>query len=244
MIKVMLVIDDYSEAMVLEGILKRTGFDVLSLNKDSAVSDTLLGFIPEIVIASYRGRNIDFQKVALKVKKPGSPSKLIALCPNAVVPEQPPEARFKFDGQIQVPIEAGELLTLVARLLKMDDDATLLKKYDKLTHARSVGDGTGLIIVKNEAREMNDDYSGPTVIGDPAKVEEVSRERKISARELKYDEFVKKITEPVDQVLSHEAMVRHIRDLRNDSKRDEYMLEEINEQKRQFLIAMMNKAQG
>ncbi len=229
---------------MLEGILKRTGFDVLSLNKDSAVADTLLGFIPELVISSLKGRNVDIQKVAMKVKKPGSTSKLVALCPKNMVPEQPPESRFRFDASIQVPIDATELLKLVARLLKMNA-ATLLNKYDKLTHARSVGDGQGLIIVKNEAREMTDEYNGPTIVGDPAqKPKDASAEKVISARERKYDEFVKNIGEPVDQVLPHEAMVKHIRELRADSKSDEYLLEEINEQKRQFLIAMMKKAQG
>ena len=45
--KILLVIDEFTELEALESLLKRLGFDVLSVGKEVLVADALLRFSPE-----------------------------------------------------------------------------------------------------------------------------------------------------------------------------------------------------
>jgi DNA-binding response OmpR family regulator len=77
--KVMLVIDEIQQLVGLETFMRRLGFDVLSLSKDALVPDALLGFQPEIVIASQQGRNVDGLKLSKRLKKTMVPPPRIAI---------------------------------------------------------------------------------------------------------------------------------------------------------------------
>jgi CheY-like chemotaxis protein len=130
--KIMLVIDDYKELVALENLLRRLGFDVLSLGKDILVPDALLRFHPEIVVASAKGKNVDGIKVATRAKK-HSPSPRVAITYSpSNTPVMNAEAKSVIDALITVPIQAHGLIKVISQLANLDP-GPLIGKYQKLT---------------------------------------------------------------------------------------------------------------
>ena len=55
MVKVLLVYEDFNELTLTESCLKKVGFDVVGISNELLVSDQLLAFYPDIVVA--HGKN-------------------------------------------------------------------------------------------------------------------------------------------------------------------------------------------
>lgn len=144
----MLVIDDYSELVFLETFLKKLGFDVLSLNKDSAVNDALLSFMPELVFAVLKGRTVDGIRLAARLKKLGAAPKVALLNPAGHAVQLGAEQKAKIDALVETPINPKDAIMVVAQLMKLDAQV-LLDKLEKFNKARNMGEG-GMVFVKNE----------------------------------------------------------------------------------------------
>jgi hypothetical protein len=143
--KVMLVIDDFSEMVGLESFLRRLGFDVLSLAKESLVNDALLSFQPEVVIASFRGRNVDGPRLAQKLKKAMIPPPRIALAYAGVMPTVPDDIKKSIEAMVEIPVEATSAINMLAKLSGLPLQP-LLDKYAKVSGAVLTRDEQVVII--------------------------------------------------------------------------------------------------
>ncbi|MES2963776.1 MAG: hypothetical protein V4760_07775 [Bdellovibrionota bacterium] len=229
--KVMLVIEDYSEMIGLETTLRRLGFDVLSVAKDVLVNDALLGFFPEILIATYKGRNVDGVKLALKLKKHQIPP-AIALLHSGSAPLISGEDRRAIDAFLESPLRAKSAIETVAKLAKMPV-APLLEKYEKVTNV-DLSQGDELLIVGTKAAAPEVSAKGEW---DPVKTpgsSSISR----SARSDRYDKFLTEHDEPVDRVMSHEVAAKAMRDLKKAALAEKDQLDKIDKEKREFVKAM------
>ena len=139
MIKIMLVVDDYNEMTFLETFLKKLGFDVLGLSKDTGVTERLLGFPAEVMLMSARGKMVDGIQLMKKVKKSNPSVKLVLLHPQQAPPQLTDVERFRLDGLVELPTDPTKLIHLLARLGRMDADV-LLEKYAKLSQANKSKD--------------------------------------------------------------------------------------------------------
>jgi hypothetical protein len=146
--KVLLVVEDYQDLVGIENILRRVGFDVLSVGKDILVADAILGFVPEIVIATLRGRLVDAAKVSFRLAKLYPSPKLAVLTTVENVGNLTAEQREFIDGIIAVPVNPVSLIRTVAQLGGLDS-APLVEKFQKLNSSKpteskiAVRDGGG-----------------------------------------------------------------------------------------------------
>lgn len=230
--KVMLVIEDYSEMIGLESTLRRLGFDVLSVAKDALVNDALLGFFPEILVVTYKGRNVDGLKLALKLKKHNIPP-AVALLHAGSAPLLSGEERRAIDAFLESPLKAKSAIETIAKLAQMPA-APLLEKYEKVTNV-DLSRGDELLIVGNKAPAAE----APLSKGewDPVKTPGTSTVAR-SARSDRYDKFLADHDEPVDRVMPHEVAAKAMRDLKKAAQAEKAELDKIDEEKRQFVKAM------
>ena len=71
--KIILLSDDFSEMMTLEGLLRKIGLDVLTVQRESALSDVLLGFSPDLALIVTRGGLKDVKRLSTKLLTTGFP---------------------------------------------------------------------------------------------------------------------------------------------------------------------------
>ena len=232
MAKVMLVIDDYSELVFVENLLKRMGFDVLSLNRDTTFSESILSFFPELLIATLKGRHVEGLRIGLLLKKKNPNSKVVMLAPSANELKLPPEARV--DALMEVPVEALSLLKEIARLLKMNE-AQLIEKFEKVGKARNFSREGDIKVVKDEEAG-----SGNRMIkGGPAPA------KPLSPREKRYEEFLAKMEQSsTAQVLPHVEIAKRAQEARDADKDNAELENKLTEQKRAFVKALMKSRKG
>lgn len=131
----MLVVEEYKELVGAENLLRRLGFDVLSLGKDILVNDSLLRFHPDIVISTFKGRQVDGLKVAARVEKL-SPSPRVVLAYNSInAPSLTTEQQARIDALVLLPFQPTNLIKVIALVANLDQ-AVLLGKYQKILSTR------------------------------------------------------------------------------------------------------------
>jgi hypothetical protein len=231
--KVMLVIEDYSEMIALESTLRRLGFDVLSVAKDTLVNDALLGFFPEVLIATYKGRNVDGVKLALKLKRHQIPP-ATALLHMGSAPLLDGEERRAIDAFLESPLKAKTAIETIAKLAKMPS-GPLLEKFEKVSNA-DLSTNEDLLIVGNRAQAPAPNARGEW---DPVKTPGTSSISR-SSRTDRYDKFLSEHDEPVDGVMSHEVAAKAMRDLKKAAQAEKDKLDAIDKEKREFVKAMFD----
>jgi hypothetical protein len=224
--KVMLVIDDYNELVFTENLLKRMGFDVLSLNRDSTFQDAVLSFFPHVLIATLKGQHVEGLRLAINIKKKNANIKTVLLAPSAKDLTLPPEARV--DALMDIPIQALPLLKELSRLLKLDE-TYLLEKFDKLNKARNFTRENDMKMESGEAGTGNTFVKGSTM--QPSK--------EPSAREKRYAQFLDKHEEKVDKVIPHAPISAHTKEAAEADKSNPAIEESLLKQKREFVKALM-----
>jgi hypothetical protein len=239
--KVMLVIDEIQQLVGLETFLRRLGFDVLSLSKDSTVTDSLLGFQPEIAIVSRQGRNVDGVKVAQKLKRSMTPPPRIALCYSGLQPNLSTEEQKSIDALMEIPAAGESAIRLLAQLsgLKVEP---LLEKYRKFATAKLTKDEQIVIIAGAITQPTS---SAAVTEWDPLKNPGGSAENR-TERSNRYDAFLNDHADDFangegDRVMSRSLAAEKMAKLKEDSKADKDFLDEIQAQKIKFAEALFDE---
>lgn len=264
--KILLVIEEYQELVAAENLLRRVGFDVLSLGKEVLLNDALLRFHPDMVIASLRGRFVEGMKVAMRVKKLSPPPRVVLAYPYGTAPNLTPEQQAQVDALVLLPVKPTNWIRVVAQMSQMDP-GPLLGKYQKLSTTRVTegaerGDGHGLPddlqILKggHEPIQVTHVKSKPTsavIEEDPwAKAEDhgwdptsfpgqaaVSR----SNRSKGYDSFLTDHDVQVSRTVPREKIMEAAKLLKAESENEREELERIDQEKRAFLKALFDSGE-
>jgi DNA-binding response OmpR family regulator len=110
--RILLVIEDYNELLYVEKNLKKVGFDVESLPSESSLPERMMGFLPDLVIATGDGNRINGHSVSKKVKRKGVASLLLLLFPRQKL-LQVDIATYAAEGAIETPINPRALIKAV-----------------------------------------------------------------------------------------------------------------------------------
>lgn len=232
----MLVIDEFSEMVGLETFLRRLGFDVLSLAKESLVPDALLSFQPEIVIASFRGRNVDGLRLALKLKKTVLPPPRIALAYSGPMPQVPAESQKLIEAMVEIPVEARSAIQMLAKLSGLPAEP-ILEKYAKVSTAVLTRDEQVVIITDNSNRTPK----SPSAVSGATAPAAVAR----TERSNRYDEYLAKHgDERADKVLPHDKAAKAMAKLKRDSESEKENLDRIQAEKQAFAKALFNEGKS
>lgn len=141
----MLVIDEIQQLVSLEGFLRRLGFDVLSLGKEILVTDALLRFTPELVIASEKGRHVDGVKLAQRLKRTVTPVPRVALCFAGSAPVGSPADLKTIDALFELPLAGEAGVRLISKLTGIDPEP-LLKKFQKFAGAKTSREDQTIVV--------------------------------------------------------------------------------------------------
>lgn len=232
MIRIVLVIDDYKESLACQTLLKKLGFDIMSINKDSQFEKTILGFLPDIVIASFKTKNVDGIHLGGRAKKLISKPRVLLLYTDDVEPLIAEELKSNFDFLLTSPFEFEQLLTKTAEMARMDT-ATLLGKYAKMRTRRPQQDN-----------KINSGFGGKDITrseypnGNPAKF---ASSMASEAREARYKEYLERTkSESSEKVIDRKAMNMKVAMLEAELGNDPN-IDAINAQKLEFAKAMFRK---
>ncbi len=223
--KVMLVVDDYQEMVAIENLLCRLGFDVLSLGKDILVNEALYRFHPDIVIATSKGHGVDGYKVAERVKKQFPPPKVALTYTGEIPPALTPKSKMNVDGLIGTPVQAQNLIKLVASLGDLDFEP-LWEKFQKIMKAP----------ISPKELELVRVFGTPTEEWDPVKTPGQAATMR-TARSSRYDEFLRRNADDVPEqtVLPRDIARTAMEELKADSRGEAEQLEEIHREKMKFV---------
>ncbi len=170
----MLVIDEIQRLHGLESFLRKLGFDVLSLGKDTLVADAVLSFVPEVVIANERGRNVDGVRLAQRLKKSVSPPPRVALCFSGAAPILSADDLKSIDALLEIPLAGESGLRLLAQLAAVPV-GPLIEKFRKFSSAKLTTDEQVVVITGSappapSVSRMNDGWDPKTSAGRSAEI--------------------------------------------------------------------------
>lgn len=232
MIKIILAIDDYNESQTCQTLLMKLGFDVISITKDSQFRSTTLGFLPDIVIASFKTKNVDGMTIGLEAKRLISKPRVMLLFPAGNEPKLSEEAKVAYDFMMSSPFDFEQLIRRTAEMARVDQK-TLHDKYLKLHMRRPGGQGSHSV------------YGGKDITDDSTYFERRTPTSTMTSdlRKQRYQEYLAKMVgEPVNKVFDHKSLVEKVQRLERDSEDGEISIEAINAEKLEFAKALFKKS--
>lgn len=124
--RVSLLIDDYSELMFVQIILKKLGFDVDALQNIHTLGDHLLSFHPSLMIMTEDGRRFSADAVMKQARNQFPDIQFLLLKARVVGTEK------ISDGVLRIgsPIQPNELIRATSQSFQMDS-SVLLEKFKK-----------------------------------------------------------------------------------------------------------------
>lgn len=115
--KVLLCYEDFSEVMALQPILKKVGFDVASISTEFSITDQLLTFNPDVVIASGKGGKVSTASVGKRLKdNPRWTGKVVLIFPKGTKPDPSSLLKIRMDVALEAPVEMTRLIMVLAHM--------------------------------------------------------------------------------------------------------------------------------
>lgn len=244
--RILLVIDDFNELVGLETLFRRLGFDVLSLGRESLVVDAILGFPPDLVIATGRGRNIDGLNLGAKLRIGTVNPRLVVLLPSRPDGDfgsDPDLLHADVDAVIETPFDPQAALKVVARLLA-EPPEPLLEKFAKIVNARLFEPEELKIIKRQEPSERRIHVTGtaeivPIAPAVPHKSEREKRYEKFLAEEVESE-----LPPMLDAGKMRDARIQLEESEKHLSIEQEQRNAKLQREKREFVRAMIETAQN
>ncbi len=157
MLRIFLVIDDYNELIYLQSLLKKLGFDVEGLQNPKKYTDVSLGFNPQILITTAKGKKVDGLSLARGIAKRRGIPKIIALrsAGENILPNELDDAGV--DQVLDSPINPKKLILCIANLGGVDE-AVLLDKYQRVKANQTITDEDAqeIILVEDDSQTADD----------------------------------------------------------------------------------------
>ena len=257
--RVLLVIDDYSELVYLETLLKKVGFDVDGIQNNRKFDEKRLTLNPEVVIASAKGKNVNGLSLVEKMKRRGGKPKNILIVPQVLAEKLKGLKLKNVDGTLHAPVQPEPLLTLLADLTG-NDAAQLLEKYERakvtldpdndkdvqmlrrdssedrqvIKSSKNKGDGNSVEVIKGDGPEG----SSQTVSGQPIQFEKTSS-LSDEERNQRMQAMLDSMKAPEHDGFPKDYVSQQHRKLR--AEEDEDRLHDLEEERRAFVRSMFKK---
>lgn len=152
MLRTLLVVDDYTELLFLQTLLKKLGFDVDGIQNERSFEEAFLALNPDIVIATAKGKKVDGLQMAENLRKVRGLPKVIMLASGPMLDRLQTLNIPSVDGILESPVSAMRLLGMMAKHGGLDQ-AHLLEKYRKLKATLSPEREADLQILKRDEED-------------------------------------------------------------------------------------------
>lgn len=137
--KVLLVLEDYSELVFWETLLKKVGWDVSGIQNELGLPEKLLTFVPDFIICNAMGSKVQAARVDLRIKRKEGFPKLVLFKQAAQSADL--LSKVRYDGILDSPVKPRQLLETLANHGGVDL-ATSISKLEKLIKAKTPAPGT------------------------------------------------------------------------------------------------------
>jgi hypothetical protein len=255
--KLLLVIEDYAELISLESLLRRVGFDVLSLSREASVAETTLAFTPDLLLATYRGRNIDGPRLGQRMKNQvGLRLRVLFVLPPGIDPQDPMLATAGADAWLPLPIDHVRTLRILSSILNLPVEP-LVEKLGKIESAR-LGESDEMYLVQSgttnrEAQlvtggcESADSGSSKarSKTGASAFEEERARLLQSARRQERFESALRQMHDesaelpPMVSTQSIKSAGVQLKDFVQSQSGEEARLQKLDAEKRRFVVALL-----
>ncbi|MES3038464.1 MAG: hypothetical protein V4736_11210 [Bdellovibrionota bacterium] len=124
MSRVLLLYDDYTELTTIELNLKKVGFDVIGISNEFSLSQQLLSFNPEVVIACGGSSRVNSVSVGKKLKDtPRWTGKSLLIFHPGAKPVPEDLLKLRMDFALEHPVPFTQLLGVLAQMLEVSGEA-------------------------------------------------------------------------------------------------------------------------
>ena len=176
--KLLLVIEEFNELVVLETIFKKVGFDVVGISNDISVHSQILSFNPDIIIISGREKRVNVLALGKKLKKQiTTKASIVLLIRELNFLEQLDDMHI--DAIIETPATPERFFEVLSHLSGADYKM-LIDKYDKI---RNQHQQKSMDVIFKTSVSSEKNAQDPLHISDP---------RRVAA----YDKFLSDLPEP------------------------------------------------
>jgi hypothetical protein len=135
--KILLVYEEYSEMMGTQAILQKVGFDVLGISTEYTLSENVLSFNPDVVVAFGRAGKVTTIGVGRRLREMTRwQGKVVLVLPAGYKPNPQDFAKIRADMLLEAPLPSFRLLQIIGKMLGYDE-ALLQERL-----AKHSGDGT------------------------------------------------------------------------------------------------------
>ena len=123
----MLFLEDFKERTFIENILKKTGYDVLTVASSHGIANEILGFSPDVLMVSLELKNESLADFLAKVKKnKGKPKILVS---GKERPDQEQLKSMRVNAFITSPIKPRVFFNMLEKFGGFNAVQTLLKLH-------------------------------------------------------------------------------------------------------------------
>lgn len=180
MSKVLLCYEDFSEMMTIQSVLKKVGFDVLTISSEFSLSQQILSFNPDIVVGYGRGPKVSTVGVGRRMKEmPRWLGKVVLIFPAGAKPDPADLARIRMDMALEAPLEVTRLIQVLANLTNQDPRALVERmmkavaqeSQDQMRVSEAKGEKTDEAVFVTGTREKTESWN----VSGSAAVDEFNR---------------------------------------------------------------------
>lgn len=142
--RILLILEEVKEMSILESLFRKLRFDVEVVKTNVGIMDKFLGFRPDLVIMTARGKKINGIELCKKMNPKGDATKIV-LAISSASGIKPAELKgINIVGFLESPINPVKAMELVAQHLKLDLNSLKeqLEKQSKVLDESTTKDST------------------------------------------------------------------------------------------------------
>ncbi len=254
MLRVLLVIDDYSELLFLQTLLKKLGFDVDGIQSERSFEETYLTLNPEMLIATAKGKRVNGLSLVENIRRTRGYPKTLLLAPSPLLERLKVLQLPNVDMLVESPVGTMALLRKISQLGEIDE-AALVEKYRKLKATLDPQSELDLHILN---RDQVETYRGPdesleenaVTLKGPNGSDEVDTpivKRATSSmgdeeRKRRFAKFVNISDKPQATFFDKDRVQQFTKEIRQSENPEENA--DLEEERQAFVKALFRKAKG
>lgn len=253
MLRVLLVIDDYSELLFLQTLLKKLGFDVDGIQSERSFEETYLTLNPEMLIATAKGKRVNGLSLVENIRRTRGSPKTLLLAPSPLLERLRVLQLPNVDLVVESPVGTVALLRKISQLGGLDETA-LIEKYRRLKATLDPQSELDLQILNRdqyETEELSEDLakkSDKFLVTDSSEDENVQTVKKMHStmadeeRKKRFEKFASETEKPDTHFFDKDRVQQFTKEIRQAEDLEESS--ELEAERQAFVKAMFRKAKG
>ncbi len=160
--KILLVYEDYTDLMTTESALKKVGYDVIGITNEYTLSEQVVAFNPEVVVAQGSAGKVTALGVGKRLKEmPRWAGKVVLIFAPNNKPGAQDIMKMRVDLMLKSPVIPTRMIQVLSKLLQQDE-SQLLEKFNKIANVNPNASNAANI-VSGKSEESDSIYVGGKV---------------------------------------------------------------------------------